>query len=156
MAVEKYQYTGAKVLIQLHKKHLKLFYKTWLIAKSKSITLPKTSDPEYKSLDRLLFHVLRSAGRYMIWICAKLELPDPGITAPPPVNKIEKEAEKYMNHVLAKWENQLADVKEELFNELTYLSNWGVHYCIDAMLEHAVMHPIRHQHQLAKLNKEQG
>jgi uncharacterized damage-inducible protein DinB len=156
MEGKKYKYTGAQSLIELHKKHLQSFYKTWRIAKEKSLTLPQTKDADYKSLDHLLLHVLRSSGRYITWICAQLELPDPGIAVPPPVNKIEDEARSYLNHVIAKWEDQLADVKEEKFIEITFKSNWGVQYCIDAMLEHAVMHPIRHQHQLLKLLKEQS
>jgi len=155
MSEKKYQYTGAKALIDLQKKHLKKFYRTWLLAKENKIKLPKTTDEDYKSLDTLLRHVLRASGRYITWICAKLELPDPGINAPPALNKIAGVAEEYMNDTLAKWEGQLADVKEELFHEQTFVSNWGVNYCIDAMLEHAVMHPIRHENQLKKLMKEQ-
>ena len=41
----------------------------------------------------------------------------------------------------------MADVPGKRFNE-TYASAWGVDYCIDAMLEHAVMHPLRHTAQL--------
>ncbi len=150
-----YKYTGARSLIELQKKHLRQFYKVWLTAKKNKIKLPKTSDEDYKSLETLLFHVLRASGRYITWICAKLELPDPGIEAPPEVAKINKEAEKYINHVLSKWNGQLADIPEEKFHEPTYKSNWGVNYCIDAMLEHAVMHPIRHENQLKKLIRQQ-
>jgi hypothetical protein len=35
-------------------------------------------------------------------------------------------------------------------------SRWNVHYCIDAMLEHAVMHPIRHTFQLQELLAKAG
>ena len=42
----------------------------------------------------------------------------------------------------------------ELFMDKTYTSRWKVEYCIDAMLEHAVMHPIRHEFQLSNLLKK--
>ena len=38
----------------------------------------------------------------------------------------------------------------ERFDE-EHLSRWKVTYCIDGMLEHAVMHPIRHRVQLEAL-----
>lgn len=35
-----------------------------------------------------------------------------------------------------------------------YPSRWKTLYCVDAMLEHAVMHPIRHAFQLEELMGE--
>jgi len=40
---------------------------------------------------------------------------------------------------------------EERADLPAYPSRWGTPYSIDAMLEHAVMHPIRHAYQLEKL-----
>jgi hypothetical protein len=39
----------------------------------------------------------------------------------------------------------------EEFSKPVYSSRWGVNYCVDAMLEHAVMHPERHRFQLLEL-----
>jgi hypothetical protein len=90
----------------------------------------------------------------MIWMCEKLELPHPGIVPPPSLENIVNEANTFMEHVLAKWETPLADVDEKCFYEPEYLSRWNVQYCIDAMMEHAVMHPLRHENQLTILIKE--
>ena len=35
-----------------------------------------------------------------------------------------------------------------------YPSQWKTRYCIDSMLEHAVMHPVRHAFQLDELLKD--
>ncbi len=64
---------------------------------------------------------------------------------------MEKEAELYLSHILDKWHTPLADIEESKFHSQTYPSNWGVEYCIDSMLEHAVIHPIRHEFQLQNL-----
>ena len=56
-----------------------------------------------------------------------------------------------MEHVLAQWRAPLKDVSDEELERPEYLSRWITRYCIDAMLEHAVMHPIRHAFQLEEL-----
>ncbi len=150
-----YKYKGAAALVMLHEKHLKAFTETWLEAKKRSVILPKTDDPYYASLESLLFHLLNSAGNYMKWICRQLNLPDPEIAVPPQKENIEKDFPAYINHLIDKWDIPLRNLEEALFHTPTFESNWGVHYCIDAMLEHAVMHPIRHEHQLARLMEEQ-
>jgi hypothetical protein len=146
-----YKYSGARSLVLLHDKHLKSFYETWKQASAKNIVLPKTEDPDYESLTTLLSHVLKSAGNYMNWICEKLELPEPNINPTPKPDLLVKGADVYINHILEKWLLPLSEVEEIKFHTPTYTSSWGVEYCIDAMLEHAVMHPIRHEYQLKSL-----
>lgn len=146
-----YRYKGALALVKLHEIHLQSFYETWKEAKKFNVKLPVTDDPYYKSLDTLLFHLLRSARGYMIWMCDKLGLDDPQIKETPPADIIEEKAVEQLTHLFERWRLPLANVEPELFEEKVYKSNWGVEYCIDAMLEHAVMHPIRHEFQLKNL-----
>ncbi len=47
----------------------------------------------------------------------------------------------------------MADVPVERFYKPEYEAPWKIRYCIDAMLEHAVMHPIRHRFQLHSENR---
>ncbi len=146
-----YRYGGAKALVKLHEIHIQSFYETWKEAKLVGVKLPNTDDPYYKSLDTLLYHVLRSARGYMIWMCDKLNLPDPMINETPSAEIIEEKAEEQLVHLFERWRLPLANIEPELFEDKVYKSNWGVEYCIDAMLEHAVMHPIRHEFQLKNL-----
>lgn len=146
-----YRYKGASALVKLHEIHLRSFYETWKEAKKLNIKLPVTDDPYYKSLDTLLFHLLRSARGYMIWVCEKLGLGDPQINETPPAEIIEQKAVEQLAHLFERWKLPLANVEPELFEDKVYKSNWEVDYCIDAMLEHAVMHPIRHEFQLKNL-----
>ncbi|MCB0747476.1 MAG: hypothetical protein KDC90_08430 [Ignavibacteriae bacterium] len=152
--LQPFKYNGARSLVLLHEKHLKSFLLIWSEAYDKNIALPKTEDPDYESLITLLRHVLRSAGNYMNWICDKLELPSPKINAVPNLDIIKNEADNYLNHIWERWRLPLCEVEEEKFISQTFTSNWGIEYCIDAMLEHAVMHPIRHEFQLRNLIKE--
>jgi hypothetical protein len=87
----------------------------------------------------------------MLWICEKLELPDPEIVETPSVEIIETDAERYLDHLLMQWRKPLTEVPRERFFKPEYTTRWGVQYCIEAMLEHAVLHPIRHHFQLEEL-----
>ena len=92
--------------------------------------------------------MLGAARGYMEWCCEVLELPDPGLHRTPDVDTIEAEADAYLEHVLERWREPLREVPAERFEDRTYPARWGTPYCVDAMLEHAVMHPIRHTFQL--------
>ncbi len=147
----KYKYNGARSMVLLHEKHLKSCLQTWHEAKKLNIKLPETDDKDYQSLETLLKHILGAARRYMVWMCSKLNLPDPRIEREPEPEVVEFEADKFVDHLVEKWRLPLTEVPEEICTGAVFKSNWGVDYCIDAMLEHAVMHPIRHEFQLRNL-----
>ena len=146
-----YQYGGARALVILHEKQLRKFLVTWRHAKRAEVVLPETDDPSYVSLEALLVHVLGCARGYMFWMCEALELPDPGIRLAPSLERVEAEAESYVEHVVERWRLPLAELTEEQAYAPAYETRWGVAYCIDSMLEHATMHPLRHRFQLDEL-----
>jgi uncharacterized damage-inducible protein DinB len=154
--LKKYKYNGARSLVLLHEHYLGACLQTWRETKRLKITLPETDDKDYQSLETLLKHILRAARGYMTWMCDQLNLPDPEIEPVPEEDQIEAQADAYISHLLGKWRLPLAEISEEKFHAPTYTSRWGVEYCIDAMLEHAVMHPIRHEFQLRNLLKASG
>ena len=146
-----YEYAGARSLVLLHEQELKNFLQTWLRAKASAVLLPETDDPAYVSLDAILAHVFFSARRYMVWMCESLEVSDPGIRRAPSVQEVESKAEEYLAHLVEQWKGPLSDIEEKRFYIPEYPAPWKVRYCIDAMLEHAVMHPFRHAFQLESL-----
>jgi uncharacterized damage-inducible protein DinB len=150
-----FKYNGARTMVLMHEAHLTSLLETWKQAKKQNLALPETPNPDYKSLDTLLKHIFRAARGYMTWMCDKLNLPDPEIKKVPEADVIGKEADAYLAHLLEKWRLPLTKVERDKFETGTYKSRWGVEYCIDAMLEHAVMHPIRHEYQLRQLMRNQ-
>ena len=68
--------------------------------------------------------VLSAAGGYMTWMCEVL------------------------------WRAPLREVSDDRLETPEYPSQWKTRYCIDSMLEHAVMHPVRHAFQLDELLKD--
>ena len=151
-----YSYGGARALVALHKLHMRSFLETWQKAKMAGVTLPETTDPCYKSMETLIRHSLKASRGYIIWICQKLDLSDPQIDPLPELENIEQAADAYLVHLLERWDLPLRDVPEERFFDRAYASNWETEYCIEAMLEHAVIHPIRHEFQLVNLMKSLG
>jgi uncharacterized damage-inducible protein DinB len=150
-ALADYRYRGARALVLLHDHHLRAFLTTWRRAVAAGVALPSTDDPAYASLAALLRHVVGAAGGYLRWMTEQLGLPDPGIDPVPPADEIEAHADAYLEHVLERWREPLRDVAPEHFEGHAYASRWGDPFTIDGMLEHAVMHPIRHAFQLEEL-----
>ena len=146
-----YRSRAVRAMVQLHEEHLRRFVHVWRLALTSSLSLPATDDPAYVSLGALGRHVLSAAGGYMIWMCEALGLPDPGIRSAPDAADVIREAEDYMGHVLERWRAPLREVHDERLETPEYTSRWKTRYCIDSMLEHAVMHPIRHAFQLNEL-----
>src|ERR1017187_641181 len=149
-----YRSRAVRAMVLMHEEHLRRFVHTWRLALANSVSLPSTDDPNYASLEVLGRHVLSAAGGYMIWIFEVLALPDPEIRSAPHAAGMVRDAEDYMEHVLERWRSPLREVSNERLETPEYPSRWQTRYCIDSMLEHAVMHPIRHAFQLDELLKD--
>ncbi len=145
-----FKYRGARAMTILHAQHMRSCLAVWRQAKDANIALPKTDDSDYDSLEHLISHVFSAARGYMVWMCEKLDLPDPQIREIPNLDNIEKDAEQYLDHLLTRWALPLLEVESKRYSEM-YVSTWKMEMCIEAMLEHAVMHPIRHEFQLKEL-----
>ena len=145
------RYRGARAMVLMHERELRRLVEVWRKAKASGVALPATDDPDYASLEHMLYHVLRAARGYMIWICEKLELPEPQIQPAPPPERVEAEVDRYLEHLLARWRLPLAEVDEARACRPSYKSRWGMDYSIDSMLEHALVHPMRHAFQLEEM-----
>ena len=154
MGQDSFEYGGARVLVELHERRLREFLDVWREAEDRQLELPPTSDPNYESREVLLAHVLGAAARYLVWICEQLEVvPPPEIDPNPEPDGLAARADQVLEQTLAAWRDPLKGLTEERAYAPVHESRWGPSYCIDAMLEHAVMHPIRHAHQLRQLIK---
>jgi uncharacterized damage-inducible protein DinB len=151
---EAWTYAGARALVHLHEVELRRFMGVWQQAKSAGVCMPAGSDAHAASLDTLLFHVLRAAGAYMAGLCQWLDLPAPDLPTPPVLEHVADEGAQHLDDLLAVWRTTLTGVTEEQVERTTGETPWGVTYCVDALLEHAVMHPMRHSLQLEQLLAE--
>jgi len=136
---------------------MRAFVRSWRAAKQRGVVLPATEDPDYESLEHLLRHLLRAARGYVTWIHEVLGRPDPDIPLAPELETVVAEADAYLEKLLEAWRTRLVDLPGEIVDAPTaYLSRWNAPYTIDAMLEHAVVHPMRHRLQLDELVRAMG
>ena len=153
--LQDYRWRGARALVCLHEQAMRDLLPVWREAVGRGVRLPATADPDYASLHTLLHHVFRASRGYMTWLCEKLGLPDPEIEEAPRPDAVEREADRYLEHLLERWRTPLAGVGEERFQPI-FRARWGADISGESMLEHAVVHPIRHRFQLEELIETEG
>ncbi len=137
--------------VELHEVELKRFFATWEAFRASGAALPRTEDPSYSSSEHLAGHVLRSARNYLVWIgeCVKRPVTDVDLDGDPV--SVARKGGAFMNEVLEAWRRHLAALDDAELAPATFKSRWGEDYNIEQMLEHAVVHPMRHRVQLERL-----
>lgn len=144
-----FQSRAVRALVFMHEDALRGFLPLWREARALNVLLPVTDDPYDRSLEHLLQHVLHSAGQYLTRVSAHLHRPAPLLPALPDTAQVAQEAEAYVEHLLWVWRETLRDVQDADMEPEIYTP--GMHYWLDAMLEHAAFHPLRHAFQLREL-----
>ncbi len=142
--------------VELHEIELKRFYEVWERFRASGIALPASDDPSYQSVDHLGGHVLRAARNYLTWIgeFVKREVTDVDLDTDAP--SIARKGRAFADQVLAAWRRHLARLEDRELSPATRKSRWGEDYNIEQMLEHAVVHPMRHRIQLERLMSAGG
>jgi hypothetical protein len=137
--------------VGLHAIEMRRFHDAWLAFRASGTPLPATDDPSYQSNEHLAGHVLRASRNYLTWIgdCVKRPVTDLDSETDPVV--IAGRSAAFMEEVLDGWRRHLALLEDGELAPVTYKSSWGEDYNIEQMLEHAVVHPMRHRIQLERL-----
>ncbi len=137
--------------VELHEIEMRRFHDTWLAFRASGTPLPATDDATYQSNEHIAGHVLRSSRNYLTWIgeCVKRPVIDLDPETHPVA--IAGRSAAFMEEVLAGWRRHLALLEDRELAPVTYKSRWGEDYNIEQMLEHAVVHPMRHRIQLERL-----
>jgi uncharacterized damage-inducible protein DinB len=145
-----YRSRATRALVRLHEQRMRSFFPVWQQAARDRVVLPATDNANYQSLETLLRHVLVASRGYLTWISESLELPDPQLDEPPPLSAIAAEASGYLETLLGAWERALTSVAAEQLRAHRY--PWHkLEMYVETLLEHAVVHPERHQFQLQEL-----
>ena len=143
---------GVRALVLLQMAEMRTLFAVWKKAKRAGVKLPKTDDPSYKSLDTLMFHPLRSCRGYLTWTCETLGRGTPKIPDPPAPEDVLAKGGKYLDTLEAAWQKHAAFLtNEDLDSNTVHKTRWGSPITIEAMMEHALAHPMRHRIQLEEL-----
>jgi uncharacterized damage-inducible protein DinB len=140
--------------VELHEIELNRFYETWQRFLASGTPLPQTDDPSYQSADHLGGHVFRAARGYLTWIGECVKRPVTGLDADTDSVSIARKGRSFVDAVLEAWRRELALLEDWELAPAVYKSRWGQDYNIEQMLEHAVVHPMRHRIQLERLMAE--
>ena len=113
---------------------------------------PHTTDENCKSIQTVLSHVVSSGYSYVTYI-NNLK----GHQAIRPEKTFHATTKEYLedlNQVFAYTENVLKNIKDpelEQFDDAKkIITFWGQHYDIEQLMEHAIVHILRHQRQIEK------
>jgi hypothetical protein len=143
---------AVRSLVELHETELRKFVETWKRFKTSRRPMPEAhGDADYESPERLVTHVQGAARGYLTWIREVLGDPitdleivrDPAIVVP--------RLDAYLAETLEAWPRHLAGLLDTQLSPAQHKSRWGEMFTIDQMLEHAVVHPMRHRIQLDRL-----
>lgn len=137
--------------VELHEIELNRFFEAWLAFRASGAALPETHDPNYASADHLGGHVLRAARNYLTWIGECVKRPVDDLDSDNDVLSVAGKGRAFLDAVLAAWRRHLAVLEDGELAPAAYKSRWGEDYNIEQMLEHAIVHPMRHRIQLERL-----
>jgi len=137
--------------VELHEMELRRFYEVWEAFRVSATRLPQTDDPSYESAEHLGGHVFRAARNYLTWIGEFVNRPVTDLDADTDPARIAGKGRVFVDEVLAAWRRHLALLEDRELTPATRKSRWGEDYSIEQMLEHAVVHPMRHRIQLERL-----
>ena len=147
---------AVRSLVDLHETEMRRFLETWDRFVASGAPMPDArGDADYQSRDHLVGHVVRAARNYLTWIGEQLGRPVKDVDMENDSLKIAPRFKAFVEEILAAWRRHLPAVEDAELEPATYKSRWGVLFSIESMLEHAVVHPMRHRYQLERL-LEQG
>jgi len=117
------------------------------------ITDPHTADDNCKSVQTILSHVVHSGYGYATSI-HNLK----GHNKPKPAKVFHLTIKEYtddLTGVISFTEDVLKEFKEEeleqLDNALKIITGWGQQYDVEQLMEHAIVHILRHRRQIEKI-----
>jgi hypothetical protein len=147
---------GVRALVFLQLAEMNELFAMWKKARKLGVKLPATKDPAYANLDLLMRHGLRACRGYLTWLCEVLGRPDPKIPDPPEGHDVGKKGAAYLRTLERAWRAKMAWMPGKVLDSpKVYTSRWGAPMTVEAMLEHALAHPMRHRFQLEELIAKQ-
>ena len=150
--MENFRSRAVRSLAELHEQELKAFVVTWKRFVVSGKPLPEArGDADYESADRLVAHVQGSARSYLLWVWEVLERPIEGLPLIRDAGVIVPRLDAFMAETLDGWRRHLAPLEDAQLTPKQYISRWGEPHTIEQMLEHAVVHPMRHRIQLERI-----
>jgi len=147
-----FQSRAVRSLVELHEHELRSFLEVWGRFVAADLPLPDGhGDESYASRERLAGHVLLAARGYLTRIGEWLGRPVTDVDADQDPQQVAARATRFAGEVLAAYRRHLAPVTSEELEPQTHRTRWGELMSVEMLLEHAVVHPMRHRIQLERI-----
>jgi len=139
-------------LVELHEREMRAFLEVWGRYVASGLPLPEAhGDESYASHDRLGGHVLFAARGYLTRIGEWVGRPVTDVDGCQDPGEALSRAEAFASDVLAAYRRHLAEVTTEELEAQVHRTRWGELMSVENLLEHAVVHPMRHRLQLERI-----
>ena len=143
---------AVRSLVELHEREMRSFLETWRRFAAADLPMPEArGDESYESRDRLLGHVLMSARGYLTRIGEWVGRSVSDVDASHDPYEIAGRAATFADDVLAAYPRHLAEISTEELELQVHRTRWGELMSVENLLEHAVVHPMRHRIQLERI-----
>src|SRR5262249_12771032 len=139
-------------LVELHEVELRSFLEVWKRFVASGLPMPEAhGDESYASRESLGGHVLMAARGYLTRIGEWAERPVTDVDAEKDAVAVVKRAPQFADEILAAYPRHLASVTTEELEPQKHRTRWGDLMSVEMLLEHAVVHPMRHRIQLERI-----
>ncbi len=147
-----YRSRAVRSLVELHEREMRSFLQVWRDFEASGLPVPEAhGDASYASRETLGAHVLMAARGYLTrigeWVGRPVADVDPGTDAV----AIHARMAAFADEVLAAYPRHLAAVTDDELDQQVHRTRWGELMSVEMLLEHAVVHPMRHRIQLERL-----
>jgi hypothetical protein len=117
-------------LLELHEAELRAFLATWRRYARAGLPMPEAhGDEDYESIDRLGTHVLKAARNFLV----------------------AGRADEFVESILEAYRRHLASTTDAELDPQVHKTRLGRLMSVEMLLEHAVVHPMRHRVQLERI-----
>jgi uncharacterized damage-inducible protein DinB len=147
-----FQSRGVRSLVELHEREMRSFLEVWKRFVSADVAMPEAhGDESYENRERLFGHVLMAARGYLTRIGEWVGRPVTDVDASQDPSAIVARAPQFLDEVLAAYRRHLSAVTVAEFEPQAHRTRWGDLMSVEMLLEHAVVHPMRHRIQLERI-----
>jgi len=143
---------AVRSLVELHESEMRSFLQVWKRFVASDLPMPEAhGDESYENRERLAGHVLMAARGYLTRIGEWVGRPVSDVDGSQDPHEIVRRASEFADHVLSAYRRHLAEVSNEELEPQVHRTRWGDLMSVENLLEHAVVHPMRHRIQLERI-----
>ena len=147
-----YRSRAVRSLVELHEVEMRAFLEVWKRFAAANAPMPEAhGDESYASRERLAGHVLMAMRGYLRRIGEWIGRPVTDLDASEDPAEIMTRAAKFADEVLAAYPRYLAEITNEELEKQAHRTRWGDLMSVEMLLEHAIVHPMRHRIQLERI-----